>query len=122
MSEVASLEAQRKHDTEAIDRRDMAMRLSRNRDFKRLILDYFCTEECARYVHASANPALSESARADALALAQAAGHLRRFLAVVKAMGDQAEGNREQLDYELTVARQEEEAYEDDGVETEMPV
>lgn len=74
----------------AVERRDAAVRLYKNRDFKKLILDYFMVEECARYARQSADPALPPENRADALNLAQAAGHLKRFLHVVTTMGDQA--------------------------------
>lgn len=61
-------------------RGETAVRLMENRDFRKLLLEEFCTNECARYAQASGDVSLSAESRADALANAQAAGHLRRWL------------------------------------------
>lgn len=90
MSEVLQLE---QHLTEAMKLvavRDMALKLSENRDFKKLILEEFCVQECARYARESADPALPEHSRADALAIAQAAGHLKRWLSIQIQIGNTA--------------------------------
>lgn len=108
MSNVEALEHQKKQFNDLILRRGMAQRLYANRDFKKLIMDFFCTEECARYVHTSADPSIGKDSRADALALAQAAGHLRRFLSVVVQMGNAAEHQMEALGEALDEARAEE--------------
>ena len=108
MNTVTELEQQAKDLKEIIDRRDLALKLEKNREFRKLILEDFCTTECARYVQLSADPALSTENRADALALAQAAGHLRRFLSVVVRMGNQAEHELAQVNESLEEARREE--------------
>lgn len=110
MSEVIALENQLEGIKELTERRERALRLSNNADFKKLILDEFCIQECARYAQASADPALKENERADALALAQAAGHLRRFLSVTVQMGNQAESQLQELEEALSQARAEEDA------------
>jgi hypothetical protein len=107
MSETAALIKQQEDAKAFMARRDTALRLYDNPDFKKLILKEFCVEECARYVHTSADPALKPENRADALALAQAAGHLRRWLSVVVQMGNQAEGQLQSLDQAIEEARQE---------------
>lgn len=73
------------------ERRQMALKLSSNREFRKLILDEFMVQECARYVHMSANPQLTAEQRQDALNIAQAAGHLKRYLSVIVQMGEHAE-------------------------------
>lgn len=98
MSSVHELEEHRKKAKELVELRNAALRLSNNRDFRKLILDYFCIQETARYAHASADPALDERSQADALALAQSAGHLKRFLSVVVQMGHNAEREIAQID------------------------
>ena len=108
MNEVAELEAQKDELKAAVDRRDSALKLSKNRDFRKLILEFFCRDECARYVHTSLDPNLSDKERADALALAQASGHLKRFLSVVMQMGNSAEGTIRDIDTAIEVARIEE--------------
>ena len=110
MSDVIALENQLAGAKELTERRERALRLSNNADFKKLILDEFCVQECARYAQASADPALKENERADALAMAQAAGHLRRFLSVTVQMGNQAESQMVDLEEALAEARAEEDA------------
>lgn len=105
---VAELESQLKNNQEAMERRDMALKLFKNREFKKLILDYFCTEECARYAQLSADPSLKPENRADALALAQAAGHLRRWLSIQVQMGNHAESQMDALREEITEVSREE--------------
>ena len=86
----------------------MALKLSRNPEFKQLILQEFCINECARYAQSSGDPALNAEQRADALALAQSAGHLRRWLSVIVTMGNNAERAMPELDDAIEQARQEE--------------
>lgn len=108
MSEVNALEKQLDDAKEFIARRDLAVKLYKNPEFKKLIIDEFCGSECARYAQTSADPALSDRERADALAIAQAAGHLRRYLSVIVTMGNQSEQMLDRLEAEIEVARQEE--------------
>jgi len=108
MSQVTQLEQQKSDFKAAIEKRGMASRLMKNRDFRKLILEEFCTAECARYVQASADPNLSKDEQADALALAQAAGHIRRYLNVVDQMGNHAENMMGHLDDAIDEARLEE--------------
>lgn len=108
MSEVYALEKQRDDAKELLARRELALKLSTNAEFKKLILQEFCVNECARYAQSSGDPALSAEQRADALALAQSAGHLRRWLSVIVTMGNNAERAMPELDEAIEQARQEE--------------
>ena len=108
MSEVYVLEKQREDAKELLARRELALKLSRNPEFKQLILQEFCINECARYAQSSGDPALNAEQRADALALAQSAGHLRRWLSVIVTMGNNAERAMPELDDAIEQARQEE--------------
>lgn len=81
--------------------RDQIMKLTDNREFRKVIREAFCETECARYARESADPALNDRQRADALAMAQAAGHLKRWLAVQMVMGDSAVAEVEE--YEKTI-------------------
>lgn len=74
----------------AVEMRDSAIALSSNRDFRKLILDGFCVSEAARYAQESGDPALTPNQRQDALNMAQASGHLKRFLSIAIALGNQA--------------------------------
>jgi len=90
------------------ERRAMALKLSSNREFRKLILEEFMIQECARYTHMSGSPQLSPEQRADALNIAQAAGHLKRFLSVVVQMGEHAERTLPKQEEDLDELRSQE--------------
>jgi hypothetical protein len=107
-SAVAALERQQADARIVIDRRQMALRLYNHHDFRKLILEGFCVEECARYARESGNPQFTPEQRADALAMAQAAGHLRRYLSLMVQQGEHAERTLPELEQALAEARAEE--------------
>lgn len=113
-NDVQALEGQLARTKELIDRRNLALRLSSNRDFRKLILDEFCVKEAARLVGESADPALDPRERADALAMAQSAGHLKRFLSATFQMGAVAERDISEIEEALAEARAEEDAPQGD--------
>ena len=78
---VSALEQQLKGAKALVARRDSALKLSENRDFRKVIMDEFCGSEAARYVQASADPALDAAARADFAAVQDFALRTRRWLA-----------------------------------------
>lgn len=116
MSRVEQLEDQLKDGKMLAERRDTIVRLSKNADFRKIILDDFFVTECARYARESGDPALPAEARADALAMAQAAGHLKRYLNVQIQMGNAAESQLASLEEAIA----EERLLEQDGVEAEL--
>lgn len=93
MSEVTiqKLEDQISDLKKNVERREMALRLANNPDFRKLILEGFCQTEAAAYVQSSQDPALDANQRADALNIAQASGHFKRWMQVQVAMGYQAQ-------------------------------
>lgn len=108
MSEVAKLEQTIESMKRDIAVKDMVEKLESNREFKKLIIEGFCTKEAATYVQLSADPNLGDRERADALGLAQASGHLKRYLEVLKTMGRQAQSRLSSYEEELVVMRNEE--------------
>lgn len=109
MSEVQQLEQHLVKSKKLVAEMLMAEKLQKNTEFRKLILEEFCVQECARYAQISADPALPANERADALALAQAAGHLRRWLGVKCQMGYVAERELPQVEEAIAAARAEEE-------------
>ena len=107
VSEV-ELREQKEKFKQLISYRDMVLRLQKNPDFQNLILKYWCIEECARYVQASGDINLPEENRKQALEMALATGHFKRFLDVVIRMGDHAESQMESLDTAITESLDEE--------------
>lgn len=90
MSEVAAFEKQLADARLLVERRDVILRLTGHPDFKRIILDGFCKEDCARFAQESQDPALTPAQQADALHMAQASGHLRRYLSAQITLGNHA--------------------------------
>jgi hypothetical protein len=107
-TEIAQMEAQKEQAKSLMELRDLALKLSNNREFRKLIREQWMQVEAARYVQLSADPSLKPEERADALAMAQATGHLKRWLSVTIRMGNIAENEINDLDAELAVARAEE--------------
>lgn len=107
-TEVEQLEQQRKNAQETIRRSDAALRLAQNADFRELFIEGYFLHEAARLVQLSGDPALTVDQRADALAMAQATGHTKRYLSVINQMAIVAERDMEELEETLEEARQEE--------------
>jgi len=108
MSDLQALEQQLKDAKELVARRDLALRLGQNHDFRKLILEDFIVTEAARLVGQSGDPALDPLQRQDALAMAQAAGHLKRYLSMMVTMGNTAENSIQEIEAMLTEIRTQE--------------
>ncbi len=72
---------------------DAIQRLSENSDFKKVVREEFFVNECARLIHLSADPNLKTDMRADTVAMAQSAGHFKRFLSAKISMANQADAS-----------------------------
>ena len=107
-SEIQALERQLADANVLLERRKLVISLLGNRDFRKLILEGFCLHDAARYVQESADPFLNAEQRADALNMAQASGHLKRFLAITEQMGAHAERTLGDLEETLAQTRLEE--------------
>jgi hypothetical protein len=105
MSDIQDLEQGIKDAETLIERRQMALRLSENRDFRKLILEDFIVTEAARLVQLSGDPALNQQQRLDSLSMAQATGHLKRYLSMMVQMGYTAEKELPQMQAALDEAR-----------------
>lgn len=119
MSQVNQLEKQREDNKIKIEKRDLALKLYQNREFKKLFVDGFFRDDCAQYAQLSQDPALSKESQADALNIAQAAGHVRRWLSVLVQMGNKAEHDNAQIDGMIDEVRLEEEAEEAERLQAE---
>lgn len=110
MSDVKDLEEQLVNTKLLSSKRQKLLKLLDNPEFKELIIKDFSTDECARYAQASADPMLDDAQRADALGIAQAAGHLKRWIAVILQQGYVAERDMGEVENALITARAEEAA------------
>lgn len=112
MSEVKRLEQQRAGAVELLERREMALRLAENRDFRKLFIEEYFVTEAARMVQMSSDPALTKEQQGDALEMARASGHTKRYLSMIIQMATVAERDMEELDETLRQAREEEDVEE----------
>lgn len=113
---IAGLEQQHEQAKELINRRNMALKLASNREFRLLILEGFVEKDAARLVAEAGDPALTPQQRADAFEMAKAGGHLKRYLSAAFQMGAVAE--RDMVDLEQALA----EARADDDIEVDVDV
>jgi hypothetical protein len=105
LSDIQDLEQGIKDAEILIGRRRMALKLSENLEFRKLILEDYCVTEAARLVQLSADPIMPHNERADALAMAQATGHLKRYLSMMVQMGAHSERELPQLQAQLDEMR-----------------
>ena len=106
-SQVEGLENQLKDAKDQVERGKIAFRLASNRDFRKLIMEGFCKEDAARFAAQAGDPALDPQQRSDAMNMAMAGGHLKRFLQAQIQMGATAERELNDLELELEDARAE---------------
>ena len=105
MTEVEELELQKEVNKDLIRQRDLLNKLEQNPEFKELILDNFCTKECARYVHVSTDSRVTPEYRENALNTAKAAGYFLNYLDMIRLKGNNAEASMERIDDELDAIR-----------------
>lgn len=105
--QVAGLEHQIAGAKQVIAHGEEVAKLIKNPLFRKIILEEFCTKHCARYVQESGDPLLTAEQRADALAMAQAAGHLRRWLDLAIRIGNNENERLFELQEELDTVRAE---------------
>lgn len=115
MSEVAQLEKQLEDAKELSRRREMALRLAENRDFRELILDEYLIKEAARCIQAAGDDKLTPQIRADMVDMGKATGYLKRFLHAITTMGGTAENDIVPLEEAIAEARLEEDRNAVDG-------
>jgi|JI9StandDraft_2_1071091.scaffolds.fasta_scaffold05826_5 hypothetical protein len=107
MSEIQQLEQQLETADYLIKRKDAAIRLSNNKDFKRLVIDEYFTAEAARLIMASGDPNLTEQQRADFVAMGQACGHFKRYLSAIVREATMAERDVPNIEETLAELRAE---------------
>lgn len=86
---------------------DAIIRLQNNPDFKKVINEGFMLYEAARYAQESGDPALTPTQRQDALNMAQASGHLKRFLSISVVMANEADNSLRGAEAEIENLRAE---------------
>ena len=104
---IEELELHRKKLKDSVAYAEDVRKLMGNALFRKIIMEDFCIQSAARYVQESCDPLLTAEQRADALALAQAGGHLKRWLDITLRMADTSERSILDVDEELEKLRAE---------------
>lgn len=91
MTEIEEVELQIDENKKQIALSDAAQRLINNPDYRLLIEEHYCRDECARYVHGSINAGLSEAIRENMLEMARATGFFRMFMVGQIQLGNRAD-------------------------------
>lgn len=102
---IEELELHRKKLKDSVAYAEDVRKLMGNPLFRKIIMEDFCIQSAARYVQESCDPLLTTEQRADALALAQAGGHLKRWLDITLRMADTSERSILDVDEELEKLR-----------------
>jgi hypothetical protein len=97
-SQLQELEQSLESAKKSVALRDALVKLQGNKDFKKLVLETYLVNAAADFARQAGDPAMGPNQRADALAMAQAPGHFKRFLNVVFAQGQQAADDIPQLE------------------------
>lgn len=119
MSELLQLEKQLEDAKILAARREAALRLAENRDFRDLILDDYLVKEAARCIQASGDPLLDKQVREDMVEMGKATGYLKRFLHAITTMGGTAQDDIVPLEEAIAEARLEEDQNALDGGDLE---
>lgn len=91
MSDIQALERDIKNNEALVEHRNLAIKLSENFEFRKLFHEEYFVSEAARLVQLASDPALTKEQQADALEMAKATGHTRRYLSMIVQMGYHAE-------------------------------
>jgi hypothetical protein len=106
MSEVITLHHQLEEAKMVIKKTERLERLLKNADFREVIVNGFARDDAARYVQESCDPSLDADSRADALAIAQAPGHLKRWINAQLQMANFHRNNIPQIEEAIAELRQ----------------
>lgn len=88
-----------------VETRARIQRLMTNSDFKELINKRYLIEEAAAFAASAGDPALTKDQREEALTMALAPGHLKRWLSVQITMANTAEDQLLELKHARDVLR-----------------
>lgn len=106
MSEIQALERQKREMQEHVALRDKVLKLSANPEFRDVIEHDYMLMEATRNIRIGSDPALDKDMRKDAVDMALATGHLKRYLSAKIQIGNQAENTIIHIDQELEELRQ----------------
>lgn len=110
MSGIDQVERTIAADKAAIEMRDVALKLTTNRDYKKVITQGYFTDEAVRLVGLSADPNLTDAGREDVIRSIQAISYLQQYLRTLILTGNLAERDLEEQEDLLLEMQDQEDA------------
>jgi hypothetical protein len=104
MSQVERLELSLDHAKELVAKRDQALKLTSNREYKKLVTEGYLKDEAVRLVGLSADPSVAQHDAEIQLAI-KAISLFRQYMQNIIRMGDVAEASIQSHEDELELAR-----------------
>jgi hypothetical protein len=92
--EIEQLEVSAEHARQMVERREMVMKLSKNREFRKIILEGYFVDEAARLVSIAGEQS-HKPHRDEIFDSIKAISHCRQFLSTIVQMGNIAQGELE---------------------------
>ena len=105
---ILEVEQQLKDARDAMALRDMAVKLSTNREFRKLIIEGFIQTETNRLMVCAGDVRFKKEDRDQMMESALAGGHLKRYLNYIQMVGDNAERSIPEAEQTLAQIRSEE--------------
>lgn len=93
MSQIQEVELSIEQAKGLIARKDQALKLTDNKDFKALVLQGYFVDEAARLALLSSDPMLDAEQRADVMQGILALGYFKRYMSGIIQFGRMAEGD-----------------------------
>lgn len=90
MSDIETIELSIEEAKKIVAKRDMALKLAGNREFKKLVLEGYLKDEAARLVGISADASVKEH-WGDIHSAINGISHFQQYMRTIKQMGDIAE-------------------------------
>lgn len=111
---IEELEASAVSAKEVVAQRDALVKLASTPEFRKLIVEGYLRDETARLTHISSEPGMTPQDRADAMAMAQATGHFKRWMNALIQMGNHAEKGIKDIDEMISEMRENPNDFNDD--------
>jgi hypothetical protein len=109
MSDIQEIELSMDHAKELVERKNAVLKLSNNREFKKIVLDGYFKDEAARLAGLSADVTVKAN-RDDIFLAIQGISTLRQYFQMIVRMGEVAESELAEYQETLDEARANEEA------------
>ena len=107
MSDIEELEVSLDYVKSLVEKRDQALKLTSNREYKKLVLEGYFKEEASRLALLTADPSLRPEMREDVFLSLQGISKMNEYMRYIIIQGNQAESELKEYEEALDEAREE---------------